>query len=112
MNIFRQLSLLFAGVCAGVLGRLILVPPVAPYYILSLCLIIILFVLYGSGAISQVWHNYNVWRRNGKILMPPKIGVLSDMGWDQNNQEIAVWADISPQEWKKEIEKQAAENKN
>lgn len=33
------------------------------------------------------------------------------MGWDQNNQEIAVWADISPQEWKNEIEKQAAENK-
>lgn len=106
-DIKKNLALLFAGALASVIGGLLFQPPFPDRYLCGLFAIVIILILYGSGAISKMSHSYNLWARNGT----PKVGILSDMQWDLENKEISSWTDVSPKEWKREIERQANENK-
>jgi hypothetical protein len=48
------------------------------------------------------------WDREGKVSSrwhkKPRIGILYDMEWEANGANAAVWTDISPHDWKQEIE--------
>lgn len=111
MKKYKDLALLIAGALASVIGGLLLKPPVCGIYLWILGTIVVILILYGSDTISKMYHRYNIWARKGNRLVALKVGILSDMGWDLKNKEIYSWTDISPEEWKKEIEKQANENK-
>lgn len=106
MQILRQLALLFAGALASALISLLI-------FGFDICLIvglsgvILLLILYGSGVTSKSWHRINLWRRSHS----PKIGILSDMGGVLKNREIYTWTNISPEGWRKEIEKLAENEK-
>ncbi|GAH71656.1 unnamed protein product, partial [marine sediment metagenome] len=110
-NTLKSLALLFAGALASVIGGLIIWSPLPNKYLYILCTIVVILILYGSGAISKMWHSYNLWKRMGNKLAARKVGILSDMGWEIKNKESYTWTDISPGEWKEAIEKQAKENK-
>jgi hypothetical protein len=110
-NTLKSLALLFAGALASVIGGLIIWSPLPNKYLYILCTIVVILILYGSGAISKMWHSYNLWKRMGNKLAARKVGILSDMGWEIKNKETYTWTDISPGEWKEAIEKQAKENK-
>jgi hypothetical protein len=70
--------------------------------------VVIILILYGSGAISKTWHVCNLKRRKGNRLFPAKIGILDDIHWNPNEWQNA-WSDITPSDWKEEIEIQAEE---
>lgn len=110
-NTWQQLALLFAGALASVMGGVLIRPPFPEKYLYILSTTVVILTLYGSGAISKLWHSYNLWKRRGNKLVAPKVGILSDMGWEPENAEIRTWTDISPEKWKKEIEKLAMESK-
>jgi len=57
-------------------------------------------ILVGEGVVfgrSTEIQLKNRWRA------PYKIGILSDMGWDESNEEIFSWTNISIDEWREEI---------
>lgn len=110
-EIKKDLAILFAGALASVIGGILFKPPVPYNYILGLGAIVVILILYGSDAISKIYHNYNLSVRKGNRFMAPKVGILNDMPWDLENSDIYTWTDVSPTEWKKEIESQANENK-
>jgi len=111
VNTCKQLALLFAGALVSVVGGLLIRPPFPETYLYILLVIVVILILYGSGAISKLWHSYNLWKRRGNKLVVPKVGILNDMGWASENAEVRTWTDISPEEWGKEIKKLARENK-
>ncbi len=108
---WKSLALLIAGALASVIGGLLLRPPVCDTYLWTLGTVVLILILYGSGAMSRMWHRYNLWMRKGNRLLAPKLGILNDMGWKDDHTQIASWTDISPKKWKEEIEKQAKEEK-
>lgn len=110
-NIYKSLALLFAGALASILGTLLFQPPLPASYYRICGAIIVILILYGSGAISKMWKSYNLWRRKGNRLIVPKLGILDDMKWNPQDKEISTGTNISPEEWKKEIEKLARESK-
>jgi len=111
VNIWKQLALLFAGALASVIGGLLIRPPFPEEHLYILSTTVVILILYGSGAISKLWHSYNLWKRRGNKLVTPKVGILNDMGWKTENAEIRAWTDISSEEWRKEIEKLAGKVK-
>jgi len=111
VNTCKQLALLFAGALVSVVGAVLIRPPFPEKYLYILSVMVVILILYGAGAISKLWHSYNLWKRRGNKLVTPKVGILNDMGWETANAEIRAWTDISPEEWRKEIEKLARESK-
>lgn len=105
MNILRSLALLFAGALIGILGALI-TPFLNIYSIVACIVVIILLLLFGSGITSEILYKYNAFRRERTL----KIGILKDMGWDLENEQIYTWTNISPEEWKEAIERCARNN--
>lgn len=110
-KILRSLTLLFAGALASVLGGLLFQSTVIDIRIWILVAMVIVLILYGSGSISKMWHNFNLWKRRGNTLIAPKVGIFNDMRWDLEDNEIRTYVDISPEERKKNIERCAKENK-
>ncbi len=110
-NILKSLALLFAGALASVIGGLLIQSPLLDTRSGILGAAVVILILYGSGAISKIWHSCNLWKRKGNRLVAPKVGILSDMEWNLGNKEICSHTDISSGEWKKEIERQAGKNK-
>jgi len=110
-KIYKSLALLFAGALASVLGTLLFLPPLPTIVLIILGAIVIILILYGSGATSKMWKCYNLRRRKGNRLMSPKLGMLNDIEWEPQNKKISTGTNISSKEWKKEIEKLARENR-
>lgn len=110
-DIKKSLALLFAGALVSIVGGLFFRPPVCDKYLWGLVAIVVILIFYGSGMISRMCHSYNLRARKGNCLVIPMVGILNDMGWDLENKEIYSWTDISPKEWKKEIERRADEGK-
>lgn len=105
----KALALLFAGAIASVIGGILLSPPVPRFYIYISSAAVIILILYGSGAVSKTWHSYHLMRRKGKRIFAAKIGVLTDIDWKPEEWDNA-WSDITPVEWKKEMESHAKHN--
>jgi hypothetical protein len=105
----KALALLFAGAIASVIGGILLSPPVPRFYIYVPSAAVIILILYGSGAVSKTWHTYNLMRRKGKRIFAAKIGILADIDWKPEEWDNA-WSDITPEEWKQEIEGNAKQN--
>lgn len=106
-NIYRELSLLFAGALASTIGTLFVKSPASNVTILLLCLAVIVLILYGAGVITAMNHKRNLFTRE----ISKVIGIFSDMAWEPENQEISAWTNISPVDWKNAIEKYATTNK-
>jgi len=108
-NILRQLALLFAGALASVIGAslfLALHPNRCPeVYIISGSAMFLL-ILYGSGAITGIRNSFHLWRRRTPLLSP-KVGILSDMRWEQDNDQISSGTQVSPEDWERESQKWA-----
>jgi hypothetical protein len=99
-SVHRSLALLFAGAITGLIGSLLVRQVGFSCLILTALLIaLIILVLFGTGVDSLVTHRYYLWARK-KV---PKIGILNDMGWPTDNEQIKAWTDINPQAWIDEI---------
>lgn len=110
-NIWKSLALLFAGALASVLGTLLIQPPVPIYRVGAIVVVLIFLILYGSDVISKMQKSHNIWSRKGNKLVAPKLGILNDMEWKPQNNEISTCTNTTSKEWKEEIEKLARENK-
>jgi hypothetical protein len=102
-NSIRELALLFAGALASILGGFLIQSPIFDNRTGVLITLIIFLIVYGTGIISKIFHRYYLRRRKSNL----KIGILNDMNWDPKNKETSTWTDVSPLEWKKEIEETA-----
>lgn len=102
---------MLAGTLAGIIGRILMQPPVDVTILILLSIATLILVLYGYGEISIWMHHLRLWRRKGNRILVPKVGILNDMGWDTKNSEISAWTNIGPEEWRTEILGQAREKK-
>lgn len=113
IDLFKPVALVLVGVLSGIMINLLIQP-----LLLNACrkvlliFLIVCLMLYGTGMLSYMWHGFKLWRRKAKILGVIKVGILSDMGWAQGDDQISSWTDIRPEEWKEEIEEIAKENKS
>lgn len=110
INIWKSFALLMAGALASIIGGMLLQSPLPITVTLIFIGVFLILFLVGSGAVSVIWHNFNLWRRKGNKLFTAKVGILNDIKWDKEYTQISSWTDISPEEWKKEIEKCAKES--
>lgn len=71
--------------------------------ILGICLLItsLILILFGFDIISMLIHRLKLSSRKKQ----PRIGILNDMGWKVNDDQIQTWTDISPMKWKKQMER-------
>ena len=100
-NIFHDLALLFAGALASVIGGLLLKPPFWDHNIWILVSVTIILILYGSLSFQYFFSFY---RKQIKKLFP-EIGVLNDMDWPNNGEDVSSWTHVSPQAWREALEK-------
>ena len=112
MDLFKPVALVLVGVLSGIIINL-LIQPLLYNACLNIVLIIIIvcLILYGTGIFSLIWYRLKLWWRKGKMSGVIKVGILSDMGWEQEDNQIHSWTDIRPEEWKKEIEKLSRDSK-
>lgn len=105
----RSLALVVAGSLSGFIIAASSLPLFVKTLSITLLLIaIVLLLLYGVG-IPQT--KYHAFRLRHRWKEPLKIGILNDMKWDKNNQEIFAWSDVPPSEWKTAIQAFAKERK-
>jgi len=68
---------------------------------------ILMFILFGLGIVAR-WDKEsktrNRWRKDRL-----KVGILNDMNWEAGGKGVAVGTDVSPEEWKIQIESIAQE---
>ena len=104
-GMIRSLALLLAGAAAGILGS-VLVGRFGFSWLLASVLIVVLvcLVVLGTGTDSAILHLHHLRARRKR----PKIGILNDMEWDSEFGKVSTWTDISPSEWKSEIDEQAS----
>ena len=110
-NILRSLAWLFFGASVSVLARLYIQPPLPVKWLCILLSATIISFLWGAGILSKMWQSIILWRREGNRLFPAKMGILTTLEEDQRNEEIYACTDVTPTEWKKEIERWAKEDK-
>lgn len=101
MNL-KPLSLLFAGALLGIIGGLFR-EDIKPYLIYIIILVFIL-ILFGSGFLSIIWHEYIIFRRNNREFFKYPIGILNDMSWDLD-KDISSYTNITNKIWANEIDK-------
>lgn len=106
ISIWKQLSLLLGGVLIGAIIKSFI--PLLPWIgIILLFLLAVFLILWGADVISKGSHYVKLrTRKKGKS---PKVGILN-VGWGSKDK-FSAWTDISPRQWKKELEKQAKKNK-
>jgi len=108
VNTSRSLALLVAGALISALISLY-APLLMEYSLLTLLLTVFLIMsllLYGFGVFSPIRLIDKVRRQ----YLAPKVGILNDMGWNLENKEIYTWTDVSPEDWKNELEKVAKDS--
>lgn len=101
MDIRRSLTLLFAGALAGVMGGVIVQTGGLSQLATILIIIVSLLILLGVGVPSLAIYHYHLRARKRK----PRIGILNDMQWSLEDEQIRTWTDISPQVWLQDTEK-------
>lgn len=111
MNHWKALALLLAGTLASVIVRILIPDSIPVIFVAFLILLFLALFIFGSGAGSLVLHHYRIWRRKGNRILPPKVGILNDMGWNSDDPEIRACTDVSPNDWKAEITAQAGKRK-
>jgi len=63
-------------------------------------LLFLFSIIFGFNIDQFLKHWYRI-RRRKRVL---RIGILNDMGWESQNEEIKTYTNICPQAWKKELE--------
>ena len=107
-GILRSLALLLAGAIASLTVSIPVQKEEFSWWLIAgLCIIFLILGLVGMGTDRLIIQRYHLWARK----RAPKIGILNDMGWSPEDEQIKAWTDISPQVWLQEIEKRAREKK-
>ncbi len=108
MSHWKALALLFAGTLASVIVRILIPDSISVIFSAFLILLFLILFIFGSGVGSLLLYHYRIWRRKGNRILPPKVGILNDMGWNVDDPEIRAWTDVSPEDWKAVITEQAS----
>lgn len=107
-RIYRSLALLLAGAIAGLVGSLLVQNLGFSFWLIAILLIVlVLLVLLGIGMDSFIIHHYRIQTRKKRAT----IGILNDMGWFPEDQQVSAGTDISPKVWLQAIEDDAREKK-
>lgn len=111
MEKWKPFSLLIAGSLAGGLVRIYMPSPVSPLWQCIIWIAFLFLLFLGSGLMGSVLHQGIRLRREKFVFTGWKVGVLNDAGWESAGGEIASGTVVSPEEWKRLIEDQAAINR-
>jgi hypothetical protein len=110
-NIWKLLAWLLFGASISVFARLYISPPLPSIALVALILFTVICFLGGAGILSKWKQKYILWRRGGNEWLSAKVGIIDALGKDKYDEEMYSWTDITPNEWKKEIEKWAEKDK-
>lgn len=107
--LLRNLSLVLGATILSVFGPNILrLFPDGSLCNLFLFLLAIFLLLYGFGTIEKIVSETRIRFRNSCFICP-KVAILKGVSQSFKSEIPLVWSDISPDEWKDEIEKIARE---
>lgn len=107
--LLRNLSLVLGATILSVFGPNILsLFPDGSLCNLFLFLLAIFLLLYGFGTIEKIVSETQIRFRNSRFICP-KVAILKGVSKGFKSEIPFVWSDISPDEWKDEIEKIARE---
>jgi hypothetical protein len=95
------------GVLASAIVGLYITPPVYPWMVVTLWVAIVVLLLYATGRFTAFSRQYHLRTRKGFLVKRPQIGILNNMGWDDQKREISTFTNVKPGDWKREIKKQA-----
>lgn len=103
-SLLRNLSLVLGATILSVFSPGILrLFPNGSIYNLVLFFLAILLLLYGFGTIEKILCETRIRFRNSRFICP-KVAILKGVSKKYNSEIPLVWSDISPEEWKEEIE--------
>lgn len=95
------------GVLASAIVALYITPPVCPWIVVTLWVAIVVLLFYATGTFTTFLRQYHLRTRKGFLVKRPQIGILSNMGWDDQNGEIFTFTNVKLEDWEREIKKQA-----
>ncbi len=108
-TLLKNLSLVLGATILSVFGPNILqIFPDGSLPNLSLIFLAIFLLLYGFGTIEKIVCETRIRFRNSPYIRP-KVAIFKGVSKSFNSEIPLTWSDISPDEWKDEIEKVAKE---
>lgn len=107
--LLRNLSLVLGATILSVFGpNMLCLFPDGSIRSLTLFVLAIFLLLYGFGTIEKVVAETRIRLRNSRFI-GPRVAVFMGVSPRLKSEIPLVWTDISPEEWKNEIEKIARE---
>ncbi len=107
--LLRNLALVIGATILSVLGPTMLrLFPDGSIGNLILFMIALILLFYGFGTIEKVISETRITIRNSRYFCP-KVAIFKGVSQNLNSDIPLVWTDISPEEWKNEIEEIARE---
>lgn len=107
--LLRNLALVLGATILSVFGPNVLrLFPDGSIGNLILFMTSIILLLYGFGTIEKVISETRITIRNSRSFCP-KVGIFTGVSQNFDSEIPLVWTDISPEEWKNEIEEIARE---
>ena len=107
--LLRNLSLVLGATILSVFGPNVLrLFPDGSIGNLILFMSAIILLLYGFGTIEKAISETRITIRNSRSFCP-KVAIFNGVSQKYNSEIPLVWTDISPEEWKNEIEEIAKE---
>lgn len=97
---WQDVALLVAGALISAMVGSFFQGPRDGGVIVSLGVLTVVLMLYGSGMIPNVVRVLNRWRGAGRWPFQPSVGILRDMGWNPHNDQIFTWTNVSPEKWR------------
>ena len=97
---WQDVALLVAGALISAIFGSFFQRPGNDRIVVPLGVVAVLLILYGSDLAPRLAHVVNRWRGAGRWPFQPSTGILRDMGWNVNNDQIFTWTDISPEGWR------------
>jgi len=102
--LLRNLSLVLGATILSVFGpNMLRLFPEGSIGNLILLVLAIFLLLYGFGTIEKVLSETRIRFRNSRSICP-KVAIFMGVSQNFNSEIPLVWTDISPEEWKNEIE--------
>jgi len=95
----KDFALLVAGASAGVFGSLIMEKPIKLLLTIVVGLFFLVSAAYGLSIIDVICRALIKYSRSRRINKHILIGVLNDIEWKDNYENICTWTNISTEEW-------------
>jgi hypothetical protein len=102
--LLRNLSLVLGATILSVLGPSMLrLFPDGSIGNLVLFVLALFLLLYGFGSIEKIISETSIRFRDSRFICP-RVAIFNGVSRSFNSEIPKVWSDISPEEWKSEIE--------